>query len=283
MAQEQGKMFDDFYYRTSCGMPYERNEKWMAFFGSIADRIIKDFNPRTVLDAGCAMGFLVEALRSRGVEAFGVDISDYAIQNVHLDIQPYCWVGSIADPFPQRYDLIVTIEVVEHIPKPEATRVIENLCKHSDDILFSSGVTDLREVTHINLQPAEYWASLFARSQFFRDVDFDASFVTPWSVRFRRKNEPIHQIISGYERQINHLIQENVAIRQMNLEQKDQLAQRERDINSLNQQLGELYNSKTYQVSRRMRFFVPPGSRREKFIRWVWNQLSSAKRRLTRH
>lgn len=283
MSQEQGKIYDDFYYRTSCGLPYERNEHWLHFFDVIAERIISDINPRTVLDAGCAMGFLVETLRKRGVEAYGVDISEYAIQNVQPDIKPYCWVGSIADPFPQRYDLIITIEVLEHIPKPEAVRVIENLCKHTDDIFFSSGNEDLREVTHVNLQPAEYWASLFARSQFFRDVDFDATFVTPWSVRFRRKNEPVQRIIMGYERQINRLIQENAALHQVNLEQKDRLAKSERDLQGLHNRLGELYGSKTYQVSRRMRFLVPPGSWREKIIRGMWNGLSSIKRRVTRH
>ena len=44
------------------------------FFDWIAERITRDINPKTVLDAGCAMGFLVEGLRARGVEAWGVDV-----------------------------------------------------------------------------------------------------------------------------------------------------------------------------------------------------------------
>ena len=32
-------------------------------------------------------------LRKRKVEAFGVDISEYAIEHVHVDIQPYCKVA----------------------------------------------------------------------------------------------------------------------------------------------------------------------------------------------
>jgi SAM-dependent methyltransferase len=283
MTQEQGKIYDDFYYRTGCGLPYERTEHWLRLFDNIAERIIRDINPRTVLDAGCAMGFLVEALRKRGVEAYGVDISEYAIQNVHPDIRPYCWVGSIAEPFPQHYDLIVTIEVLEHIPKLEAERVVANLCNHADDVLFSSGDEDLREVTHINVQPAEYWASLFASSQFFRDVDFDGTFITSWTVRFRRMNEPVHYIIMDYERQINRLVQENAAVRQVNLEQKDRLAQMERELTGMHRQLGELYATKTYQVARRMRFLVPAGSRREKLISGLWDWLSSFRRRASLH
>ena len=38
--------------------------------------------PARLLDAGCAIGLLVETLRDRGVDARGVDISDYAIGRV---------------------------------------------------------------------------------------------------------------------------------------------------------------------------------------------------------
>lgn len=42
-----------------------------ALFDSIAERLVKDICPKTVLDAGCAMGFLVETLRQKKVEAWG--------------------------------------------------------------------------------------------------------------------------------------------------------------------------------------------------------------------
>ena len=97
--------FDATYFATGCGLPYERNAHWLGFFGGIADRIVREINPRTALDAGCAMGFLVEALRERGVEAYGVDISEYAISQVHPSVKPYCRLGSITEPFERRYDL----------------------------------------------------------------------------------------------------------------------------------------------------------------------------------
>ena len=90
--------YDQYYYLTSCGVPYERTEHWLNFFQGIAEQIISDIEPKTVLDAGCAKGFLVEALRDKGVDAFGIDISKYAISQVRSDIQQYCRVGSILDP-----------------------------------------------------------------------------------------------------------------------------------------------------------------------------------------
>ena len=59
----------------------------MEFFGTIADQVVAEIKPRRVLDVGCAKGFLVEALRDRGVEAFGIDVSEYAIGEVRPDIR----------------------------------------------------------------------------------------------------------------------------------------------------------------------------------------------------
>ena len=72
-------IYDESYYRSHCGpLPYDRSEPhWGKFFGAIADELIRTFRPRRVFDAGCAHGFLVEALWDRGVEAWGRDISEF--------------------------------------------------------------------------------------------------------------------------------------------------------------------------------------------------------------
>lgn len=220
-----GSLYDANYYAHACGEPYQRSEIWLNLFNVIASQIVDKIAPGSVLDAGCAMGFLVEALRQRDVEAYGVDISDYAIQQVHPDVKPYCWVGSVVEPFPQHYDLIVCIEVVEHMSAAEAEQAVTNFCQHSDDILFSSTPFDYKEVTHTNVQPPEYWGELFARQGFFRDVDFDAAFLTPWAVRFRRRNEPIVRLAREYERRFWPLWKENADLRTLVQELRMQYTQ----------------------------------------------------------
>ncbi|MEO8260264.1 MAG: class I SAM-dependent methyltransferase [Acidobacteriota bacterium] len=192
--------FDAFYFTHGCGAPYRRDAHWTRFFGGIADHLVSSIQPRRVLDAGCALGLLVEALRDRGVDAEGIDLSSYAIANVYAPIKPFCRHGSIADEFTGRYDLIVSIEVVEHMPARDGEAAIANFCRHTDDVLFSSSPFDHRETSHVNVQPVEYWAELFARHGFYRDVDYDASFVTAWAVRFRRRSEPLARIVRDYER-----------------------------------------------------------------------------------
>lgn len=216
-------LYDAYYFAHACGRPYQHDEEWLRFFGTIADRIVGDIHPGTVLDVGCAMGFLVEALRDRGVDSYGVDVSEYAIQNVRQDIRPYCWVGTATDPFPQKYHLIICIEVLEHLPSREAEQAVENLCRHTNDVLFSSTPFDYKEVTHFNVQPPEYWGEWFARQGFFRDMDFDASFITPWAVRFRRRRDPLHRIVREYERRFWLLWRENTDLRNSALEVRNQL------------------------------------------------------------
>ncbi len=234
-----GKLFDDYYYAHGCGAPYRRDEGWLAQFGRIADAILRDIQPQTVLDVGCAIGLLVETLRERGVEAYGVDVSEYAIEQVHPTVRAYCRVGGAAEPFGRRYDLITCIEVLEHMPPEQAQEAIANLCAHADGVLFSSSPFDYAEVTHFNVQPPDYWARLFAQQRFFRDVDVDAGFLTPWAVYFRRQGKPLAQIVGDYERSFWQMRQESRARAQVNLEQREQLAKQEMGLQELAQLLAQ--------------------------------------------
>jgi SAM-dependent methyltransferase len=236
-------LFNAYYYAHDCGEPYLRNEIWLNRFDAFAYRICQDIQPSTVLDAGCALGMLVEVLRKRGVQAWGVDISEFAIQNVHADIRPFCKVGSITEPFEfPRYDLIVSIEVLEHLPEAETDKAIANLCQHSDDILFSSTPYDYHEATHFNVHPTEYWVECFARYGFFRDVDFDASFITPWAIRFRCQKLTLANLARDYERRFMPLLNENIVLRREVIDNRSRLDYNERNIAHLEEkslQLGQ--------------------------------------------
>mgnify|MGYP003576567368 CR=1 FL=1 len=205
--------FDARYFGHSFHRPYGRDSEWLGFFDKIAERIASDIQPHTVLDAGCALGLLVETLRLRGIDARGLDVSDYAISHVHDSIKEFCRRGSVTETIGERYDLIVSIEVLEHMAPDAADAAIANFCAHSDDILFSSSPFDFGEATHVNVRPPEHWALQFARYGFFRDVDFDASFITSWAVRYRKRIEPVSRIVSEYERALSRLLIERNDLR----------------------------------------------------------------------
>lgn len=203
------EIYNEEYYKNydvGCGkVSYENSEYTKGFLTKLADRIVADFHPQTVLDAGCALGFLVAALRDRGVEAYGVDISEYAISKVREDVRPFCKVGSLSETLPEglpkTFDLVVSIEVLEHIYAKEGEKAVRNLCSVSDTVLFSSSPDDFEEPTHVNVQQREYWGRLFFENGFTDDITYRPRYLTSHAVLYRKNTDMVRQI-EDYERNI---------------------------------------------------------------------------------
>jgi cyclopropane fatty-acyl-phospholipid synthase-like methyltransferase len=222
--------YDAYYFAHDCGTPYERNDEWLGFFDRVAEWIVRTIGPASVLDAGSAFGFLVEKLRERGVDAWGIDVSEHAVAQVAPEVAPYCRVGSILAPFGRRYDLIVCMEVLEHLTPAEGRAAIANFAAHTDELLFSSTPHDFQEITHQNVQPPDYWAALFAEQGLFRDPDYDATFITDWAMRFRRRSGPVSNLIAAYERRLWRLELEAQARRALAFSQRDDIIRLEQEV-----------------------------------------------------
>jgi glycosyltransferase involved in cell wall biosynthesis/SAM-dependent methyltransferase len=181
---ETAELYDKQYFEKHFNPPYNRSQaRWLDFFNHIAEELVRSLKPRTVLDVGCAIGFLVEAFWRQGVRAYGIDVSEYAITQVPEDLKGFCSVKSVIQPlpenFPHTYDLLTCIEVLEHMPPDEGKLAIKNMASKTRSILFSSTPHDLVEPTHVNVRPLIYWLQSFAEVGFYPDLRFDASFVSP--------------------------------------------------------------------------------------------------------
>jgi 2-polyprenyl-3-methyl-5-hydroxy-6-metoxy-1,4-benzoquinol methylase len=195
--------YDARYYAHNVGCAPCRAESsfWRGVFDGIADAIVAELAPQTVLDAGCGIGLLVSSLRERGVEAWGIDISEYAISHVPEGARGYCSLASVTDELQPDFDLIVCIEVLEHLPARLGREAIENLARHTDRILFSSTPDDFDEPTHVNVQPMNHWVEQFARLGFFRSFDFDAAaMVAPHAMYLVRAGQTPVSVARDYER-----------------------------------------------------------------------------------
>jgi hypothetical protein len=119
------------------------------------------------------------------------------------------------------------------MPARAAEAAIANFCRHTDDVVFSSSPFDYKEPTHVNVHPPDYWAAEFARHGFYRDVDFDGSFITAWAARFRRGTEPVHRIVRNYERRFWELLLERNDTRAYSMQVQNDLAAKTRQVTEL--------------------------------------------------
>ncbi len=202
IVSEFTKFYDADYYLNSYDVvAYSREEPhWIKFFNQVADRIVADIAPARMLDVGCAIGLLVENLRDRHVDARGLDVSEWALAQIPESIKAFCTLGSITDELEGQFDLITCIEVLEHLPRSMASSAISNLCRHTDTVLFSSTPDEFKDPTHLNVETPVFWSKLFVANGFLRDFDFDASFLAPQAILFRRSPMDITDVVGGYER-----------------------------------------------------------------------------------
>ena len=77
----------------------------------------------------------------RGVDAQGIDVSTYAIEQAEEHVSDRVRVASLAEPIDGRYDLITCIETLEHIPEDEAGTAIDNplRCDRPHPLLILTG------------------------------------------------------------------------------------------------------------------------------------------------
>ena len=246
---------------------------------SLALTIAAELRPATVLHVGCEEGSLVGFLRQAGIDAYGIDASEQAIAAIPAELERFCSVRSPSDPMPQDYDLIICLDALNGLTPEQLEQAVCLLCRHSDDILFSPP-------SHAPTpeRPGEgvsgYWTELFARDGFFRDLDFDASFAGPQSVRFRRAIDPA-RAVAAYERRLVLLERETEARRELNISQRDDLLAREHSIRvlklrarDLETRWAELESSPGWAVLQRLQILrarlTPPGSWREQLLEEVF-------------
>jgi len=126
-------------------------------------------------DVGCAMGYLVRHLRRRGIETWGFDISEYALEHAPEDMKEHLhlWDASFVDaPYIgwQSVDRLVCLETLEHIPEDVSERTLRNLfkfVKKGGMALFTICVDENpgwdSDPTHVNIKSREWWSEMISR------------------------------------------------------------------------------------------------------------------------
>ncbi|MCD6013612.1 MAG: class SAM-dependent methyltransferase [Flavipsychrobacter sp.] len=124
------------------------------------------FKPASVCDVGCGVGAFLDVFKQLGVkkvlgydgvwanrELIATHIADDEFQTIDFEKE--------MPKAPQKFDLVVNLEVAEHISHERSDNLIDFLVSLSDTIIFSAALPDQGGYEHINEQWEEYWEEKF--------------------------------------------------------------------------------------------------------------------------
>jgi hypothetical protein len=152
----------------------QRREEWRDAYRVMATVFADAFGVGSIIDVGCAGGLLVEALRSLGFDAWGLDGAP-ASQSLWPDSTRHFYLlGDLTRPADIELpatSLVCSLEVAEHLPEACAAAYVQLLARHQPRyILFTAAPVGQRGDGHLNCQLFSYWLGLFAGCGYHLDV-----------------------------------------------------------------------------------------------------------------
>lgn len=108
---------------------------------------IAGLNGKRVLDVGCGGGILSESMARRGAEVTGIDLGEKALKVAQLHklesgaVVDYRLVSveALAEEQPASFDVVTCMEMLEHVPDPEAVvAACARLVKPGGRVFFST-------------------------------------------------------------------------------------------------------------------------------------------------
>ena len=184
-------LFDENYFERGIelGISGYSNYRWMPELTiPMCFRLIEYLGIKeneTILDFGCAKGYVVKAFRLLHREAFGYDISDYALSQVPQEIKKYVYADEIENL--PTFDWIIAKDVLEHIDHGNIENTLSLLLKKCSRMfcVIPLGENDKynvswyeSDVTHTIRESLEWWSSKFSKIGFtIEEVKYKVKYI----------------------------------------------------------------------------------------------------------
>ena len=137
-----------------------------------------------VLDVGCGKGFLVKALLAQSMEAFGLDISFYALTHCAPEVIGRLHLGTAEQlPFPDgTFDCVLSLNTIHNFPRQKAIVAMREIQRLSNGRAFvqvdSYLSPEQKEIFESWVLTAEFhdypdgWLKVFADAGYTGDYDW---------------------------------------------------------------------------------------------------------------
>ena len=125
--------------------------------------IFEFIQPKSVIDVGCGVGTWLSVFQAHGVEdVWGID-GDYVDKNaIEIPKERFLTFDLKSSfRFNRQFDLVVSLEVGEHLPNECAETFVDSLTKLAPVILFSAAIPFQGGTQHVNEQWQDYWVKHF--------------------------------------------------------------------------------------------------------------------------
>jgi len=131
----------------------------------IVPKIVDLIKPKSVVDFGCGLGTFLYTFKENGItDVLGLDGTwvDKNLQGKYLNASEFmeCDLEKTID-LKKKYDLVITLEVAEHLAESAADTFVRNLTSAGQVVLFSAAIPMQGGQNHINEQWLAYWEDKF--------------------------------------------------------------------------------------------------------------------------
>jgi ubiquinone/menaquinone biosynthesis C-methylase UbiE len=181
ISKQYGEMYFDGPREYGYG-GYRYDGRWLPVARDIIDHFGLKPGMR-VLDVGCGKGFLVKDLMlvCPGLEAFGLDISLYALMHAEKEVIGRLHLGTAEKlPFPDNsFNCVLCLNTVHNFPRPRAIRVMQEIQRTSGGRAFvqvdSYHTPEQKEIFESWVLTAEFhdyparWVELFREAGYTGD------------------------------------------------------------------------------------------------------------------
>ena len=127
ISKEYGQMYFDGPREYGYG-GYRYDGRWQP----VAKEIVRHFGLKAgdrVLDVGCAKGFLVKDLLSMGIDAYGFDVSTYALEHCESEVVGRLHLGSAESiPFPNgSFAAVLSINTLHNLSRDHCKLALQEI------------------------------------------------------------------------------------------------------------------------------------------------------------